>query len=186
METHESPKHRPLPRSYPQSSSARFKLDACRGSNRMYQKDSKDKSTRSRGCPSHRACEARGTHFFLKLCDVAEGLNYLHSRNVIHRGIMGVRAWRHIGDRTNAAQANILVDRLGRAHITDFTLTEIACDQGSARRVTDLPDHDTRWTAPEVLEGAPRLTKEGDIFSFSMVMVEVRCKHIFYGSLRPT
>jgi hypothetical protein len=99
---------------------------------------------------------------------------------------MGVRAWRHIGNRTNVAQANILVDRLGRAHITDFTLTEIACDQGSARRVTDVPDHDTRWTAPEVLEGAPRLTKEGDIFSFSMVMVEVRCEHIFYGSLRPT
>ena len=99
---------------------------------------------------------------------------------------MGVRAWRHIGDRTNAVQANVLVDRLGRAHITDFTLTEIACDKDSTRRVTDLPDYDTRWTAPEVLEGAPRLTKEGDIFSFSMVMVEVRCGHMIYGNLRPT
>jgi serine/threonine protein kinase len=179
MEAPKSPKHRPLPRSYPQASSARFELDAGCGTNRMYQKHSKDKSTRSRGCPSHCAREVRKLTF-LKLCDVAESLNHLHSRNVIHGSIRGVRTWRHIGDRANAAQPNILVDHLGRAHITDFTLAEIAYDQGAACLVTDVPEYDTRWTAPEVLEGIGRLTKEGDIFSFGMVMVEVRYSHIIY------
>ena len=33
-----------------------------------------------------------------------------------------------------------------------------------------------RWTAPEILEGRGTYTKEGDVFSFAMVVIEVRCR----------
>ena len=32
-----------------------------------------------------------------------------------------------------------------------------------------------RWIAPEILDGRETHSKEGDVFSFGMVMIEVRC-----------
>ena len=83
-------------------------------------------------------------------------------------------------------QANILVDHIGRARITDFALARPSCDRGSARRATETRDYYTRWTAPEVLEDMEPPTKEADIFSFSMVMVEVRHRHAPHNNPWPT
>ena len=33
--------------------------------------------------------------------------------------------------------------------------------------------HTARWTAPEILDGVGMKSKEGDVFAFAMVMVEV-------------
>ena len=38
-------------------------------------------------------------------------------------------------------QANILVDHIGQARITDFALARSSCDQGSARRATETRDY---------------------------------------------
>ena len=76
-------------------------------------------------------------------------------------------------DLADAAQPNILVDRLGRARIMDFALTTVDRDQGPAGDVTEMRNIPTRWTAPEVENGP--FTKKSDVFSFAMVMVEVSC-----------
>jgi len=67
---------------------------------------------------------------------------------------------------------NVFVDRLGRARITDFSLAAINRSQCSTCGVTWIYN-DTPWTAPEVLDGTRPLTKEADVFSFAMVVVEV-------------
>lgn len=69
-------------------------------------------------------------------------------------------------------QTNVLINRLGRARLTNFALAEVYSDHRSACGVTERDDQITRWTAPELLnEAVP--TKKADVFSFAMVMVEV-------------
>ena len=60
---------------------------------------------------------------------------------------------------------NILIDKDGRARLTGFVLSFIT--QESA------PVNTTTWAAPEILRGGGA-TKEGDVFTFAMVAVEVR------------
>ncbi|KAF9789442.1 kinase-like domain-containing protein [Thelephora terrestris] len=92
------------------------------------------------------------------LSEVAEGLCYLHSRNVIHGDLKG---------------PNILVDHVGHARITDFGIARITQSLDSIRSASTHDNAFTpRWTAPEVLRDGKH-SKEADIFSFAMVMVEV-------------
>ena len=66
-------------------------------------------------------------------------------------------------------QANVVVDASGHARITDFGHTRIVQN-------LDPPDdqnHSCRWTAPEVLRSDSAATKESDVFSFGMVVIEV-------------
>ena len=69
-------------------------------------------------------------------------------------------------------QNNVLVDETGHARIKDFGLAVI----NTIPKVwTGNPtiDRNRQWTAPEVLE-AEQYSKESNIFSFGMLMVEVR------------
>lgn len=69
-------------------------------------------------------------------------------------------------------QPNIMVDALGNARITDFGLAAIIRDPNSRTSATDDHHQTPRWTAPEILQsGSP--TKESDVFSFGMVIIEV-------------
>ncbi|KAF9647775.1 kinase-like protein [Thelephora ganbajun] len=90
------------------------------------------------------------------LSDVANGLSYLHSHSVIHGDLKG---------------PSILVDDTGRARLTDFGLAGIASDSGSAASITD--GHAVRWAAPEVLDMERPVSKESDVYSFAMVVIEV-------------
>lgn len=69
-------------------------------------------------------------------------------------------------------QLNVLVDDSGCARIADFGLAKITKNPDS---VPSLDNHGNTflWTAPEVLKEGT-YSKKGDIFSFAMVMVEVR------------
>ncbi|KAF9789481.1 kinase-like protein [Thelephora terrestris] len=90
--------------------------------------------------------------------DIAEGLYYLHSRNVVHGDLKG---------------PNILVDATGRARITDFGLATVTQNVDSFRSTAGEPAHTPRWTAPEILGGEGSHSTEADVFSFAMVMIEV-------------
>ena len=68
------------------------------------------------------------------------------------------------------SQYNILVDNSGHARITDFGLPTVTQDSESPQN-TGL--YTARWAAPEVLRDGI-CSKEADIFSFAMVMIEVR------------
>ena len=83
------------------------------------------------------------------------------------------------------SKANILVDKNGRARLTDFGLTSIAHGDNSLGSPRDTPTGNTAWAAPEVLQDGVT-TKEGDIFTFAMVSVEARTSGISMSASRLT
>ena len=68
-----------------------------------------------------------------------------------------------------------MVDASGRACITDFGFTR---NQGVAGEINATSGGTARWTAPEILGERGSWNKEADVFSFAMVMVEVRLRMI--------
>ena len=115
------------------------------------------------------------SHSHHQLFDLAKGLCYLHSCNVIHGDLKGVRGYPNSRFTTilTPNQPNVLVDRFGHARIADFGLATVTQNLDSIRSASLQRGYSPRWTAPEVLEGG-KLSKEADIFSFAMVMIEVR------------
>ena len=71
------------------------------------------------------------------------------------------------------AQSNILVDDTGRPRITDFGLATVTKNLDSIRSASEDEDNTARWTAPEILNDEGTYSKEADVFSFAMVMIEV-------------
>ena len=67
-------------------------------------------------------------------------------------------------------QPNILVDGSGNARIMDFDSALVAHMQSTSHQQGYTP----RLTAPEVSNDGT-YSKGADIFSFAMVMIEVRC-----------
>lgn len=72
-------------------------------------------------------------------------------------------------------QPNILVDTTGRARITNCGLATVTQNLDSIRSAPDEHGYSTRWIAPEILDNRGRFGEESDVFSFAMVMIEVRC-----------
>ncbi|KAF9642811.1 kinase-like protein [Thelephora ganbajun] len=91
------------------------------------------------------------------LSDVAEGLNYLHSCDVIHGDLKG---------------SNVLVDITGHARITDFGLAMVTQDLDSIQNASVEHGNGARWIAPEVLDGRGTYSKEADVFSYAGVAIE--------------
>ena len=112
-----------------------------------------------------------------QLSDVAEGLNYLHSCNVVHGDLKGVcdRLLFCFTAIPTPRQSNILVDAAGRARITNIGLVMVTLNLDLIRNASDKHGHCVRWIAPEILDTQGRYSKEGDVFSFAMVTIEVRC-----------
>ena len=72
-------------------------------------------------------------------------------------------------------QENILVDGECHARITDFGFTIVTQDAISISGDFGDCDRTVQWTAPEILMDGGTYTKEADVFSFAMVMIEVHC-----------
>ena len=65
------------------------------------------------------------------------------------------------------------MDDSGTARIADFGFTTVTLNLDSVPSVLYQGGFTPRWTAPEVLDEGPS-SKESDVFSFAMVMIEVR------------
>ena len=65
------------------------------------------------------------------------------------------------------------MDAAGRARITDFGLARVTQNLDSLRSASGDQGHTARWTAPEILTEEGEYSKEADVFSFAMVMIEV-------------
>ena len=65
------------------------------------------------------------------------------------------------------------MDGSGNARIMDFGLASVVRDPGSMGSISDI-GHTPRWTAPEILRYGTLASRESDIFSFAMVIFEVR------------
>ena len=76
-------------------------------------------------------------------------------------------------------KSNILVDGSGHARIADFYLATVTYDLDWIQTASEGRYRIAAWTAPEILNFEGSYSKEADIFSFAMVMVEVRHRRFF-------
>ena len=120
----------------------------------------------------------RLTHRPLRqLSDIAKGLHYLHSCDVVHGDLKGVRALSkpRLAAMLIPRKSNILVDATGHARLTDFGLVTITQFPGRIHNPLDDYCHSPLWVAPEILDGQGVYSKATDVFSFAGVIIEVRC-----------
>jgi len=108
---------------------------------------------------------------------LTEGLDYLHSRGVIHGDLRPVRVSFDTLSFSlvfTQRQQNILVNAEGNACITDFGLATVTRGNGATEHgYPSARSHNSLWAAPETLNDA-HTSKEADIFSYGLVVVEVR------------
>lgn len=89
------------------------------------------------------------------LRDVADGMRYLHSCEVIHRDMKS---------------PNVLLDEEGRAKICDFGVSKLLSgDSTEASTAVGT----TRWSSPEALLGETGVRKSTDVYSFGVMMWEM-------------
>ena len=74
---------------------------------------------------------------------------------------------------------NILVDDTGHARIADFCLATVTHDLDWIRAGSEVQSRPAQLAAPEILTGEGTYSKEADVFSFAMVMIEVRRGWVF-------
>ena len=99
--------------------------------------------------------------------DLLEGLNYLHSRNIIH---------------CDLKSSNILIDDNWKIKIGDFGLSKFynKNNVNENRGRIGTP----HWMAPEILKGE-KYQYNADIFSFGMILWEILSLEIPYYGINP-
>ncbi|MEM9951289.1 MAG: protein kinase [Chloroflexota bacterium] len=88
---------------------------------------------------------------------VAEGLDYAHSRGVLHRDMK---------------PSNILLDNSGNAYITDFGLARIA-EAGASTISHDMMLGTPYYISPEQAQGSKDLDHRTDIYSLGIILYEL-------------
>jgi serine/threonine protein kinase len=116
----------------------------------------------------------------------------VHGEDVVHGDLTGVGLISKHNtcqlNPTNRWQTNVLVDGSGNLRLADFGLSVIAAESGNLT-FGSLQTGSTRWMAPESLdyhdepEAPLKPTKEGDIYSFGCVMLQVCWIAIILDSL---
>ncbi|KAJ3562111.1 hypothetical protein NP233_g9779 [Leucocoprinus birnbaumii] len=88
--------------------------------------------------------------------DVINGLAYLHDENIIHGDLKGT---------------NVLVNRDGRAGITDFGLATVLTNNtfGHTNGTSVTAGSTYRWLAPELIIGSNRRTKASDLIAILFI-----------------
>lgn len=102
---------------------------------------------------------------FHLLNDVASGLCYLHSQNIVHGNLTG---------------SNVLMDESGRACLADYGLALIVASSADMKTSTtetcDSPNA-ARWAAPELFLGEDETdiqpTVSSDVYSFGCIMLQI-------------
>ncbi|KAJ7483908.1 kinase-like domain-containing protein [Mycena galericulata] len=119
--------------------------------------------------------EAQMRHFGGLLMDVAQGLAYLHSQNVIH------------GD---LHPANILITETGHAQLTDFGLSLIMPEfEGTSYMTSSAIRGAVRWAAPEVFRSRTKddtsldISIMSDVYAFGGIMYQVLCGEVPFSNI---
>ncbi|KAF9443484.1 kinase-like protein [Macrolepiota fuliginosa MF-IS2] len=98
--------------------------------------------------------------------DIISGLEYLHSKHVVHGDLKG---------------ANVLVNASQRACLADFGLSTICTNNTLpfVQTTNNNPGYTLRWAAPEILASSKQ-SKESDIWAFGSVCYEVLTRKMPY------
>lgn len=104
---------------------------------------------------------------------IAQGLSYLHSKNILHRDLKS---------------PNILVGAEYEAKIADLGLAKTKTTTGSLASQSAKTGFagSIRWSAPEVIDPQKgnKHTKESDIYSCGMVFWEIASKRLPYENIQ--
>lgn len=110
------------------------------------------------------------------LLQVAKGLQYLHSLDVIHGDLKG---------------ANVLISASGNAQVCDYGLSTIISDPSFTIAATPGVAGSSRWLAPEIIDPPNKATptpmtasKAADVFAFAMLAVEVFTGKVPFSNLK--
>ncbi|KAF7968241.1 hypothetical protein HWV62_31575 [Athelia sp. TMB] len=111
------------------------------------------------------------------LCEVAAGLVYLHSKDIIHGDLSG---------------SNILLNEGRHACLSDFGMSSIKVEFIGTSYWSSTIGGAIRWRAPELLPSLvsdvynfqPDLSSRCDIYSFGSVMLQVLSNKIPYDYIR--
>jgi serine/threonine protein kinase len=99
--------------------------------------------------------------------DIASALDYAHSRGMLHRDIK---------------PSNILIDKEGKAYLTDFGIAKIFSDQKITATGTLMGT--PAYMSPEQAKG-DELTEESDIYSLGIVAFEMLTGQVPYDAKTP-
>ncbi|KAJ7731934.1 TKL/TKL-ccin protein kinase [Mycena maculata] len=112
------------------------------------------------------------------LCEVAEGLHYLHKNSIVH------------GDLTGS---NILIDDEHKVQLCDFGLSTIVVEICGTSSLTSCIGGAVRWADASLYslstedgeeQPTPAITTRSDIYSFGSVTLEILSGRIPYHYLR--
>ncbi|KAG2360654.1 kinase-like domain-containing protein [Suillus spraguei] len=102
---------------------------------------------------------------FKLLSDIASGLRYLHSKQVVHGDLSG---------------SNVLVMENGTACLSDFGLSGVVTEFFGSSTFSSTVSGNIRWGAPELFalpenqdDPTNRPSKEADIYSFGSITLQV-------------
>ncbi|KAI0653231.1 kinase-like domain-containing protein [Cubamyces menziesii] len=104
------------------------------------------------------------------LHQIAEGMEYLHSKDVLHGDLKA---------------SNVLVNDTKECVLADFGMSEM---KSEVLRISGITLQGTyRWMAPELMRVGGELTKETDVYAFAITVIEVLTKGetIPWGSQLP-
>jgi hypothetical protein len=107
------------------------------------------------------------TQLTIAMIDVARGLNFLHSRSVIHRDMKSL---------------NVLLTSDGFARICDFGFSRAISSHDQLMTNNIGTPH---WMAPELLTGNGIYDEKVDVYAYGIVLWEVLTRMLPYGTMKP-
>lgn len=114
----------------------------------------------------HKAHKLNPTGLTIAAIDIARGMRFLHSRQLIHRDLKSL---------------NVLLDAAGNAKICDFGFSrQHSKDQFMTQNIGT-----PHWMAPELLGGSVSYDEKIDVYAYGIVLWEILTRKAPYENLEP-